>query len=486
MTGLFGTLNTSTSGMRAQQNALQTTSHNLANSNTPGYSRQRVDMVSNMPQSLAGIGQIGTGVVIGGVIRITDEYVLTQFQNEEASLVRYHQKSEVLGQLEAMFNEPSSTGISHQMSEFFTSWNDLAANPESITSKTMVVRQAETFLDTVNHSLNKMETLSEDTLKQIDKNVLDFNSAASQLKGINDQIFNATVKGETPNDLLDKQDMLIGQMKNIAGVSVTKDKYGRAFVSLEGQDGQNIDIVSENTVNELEMTVEDNEEGKKHQLSVVTEEGAQPVEIKTGAIKGLQEALVIVDQKQEEVSTFIENFTSAVNLIHKGGENGEGLEFFTADENGKISVNEELIKKPSLINAGKIIDGEAVAGDGTRAKAIFDLQNTMLDFSSNEWLDKYDDETMKFESNPKGTTIFNHFNEIVTDMGISKQQSDNMLANQLDLTILLEQRRDSISGVDINEEIVNMIQFQSAFQANSRVISTISEMLDTIINRMGV
>src|SRR5699024_10630019 len=148
-------------------------------------------------------------------------------------------------------------------------------------------------------------------------------------------IFNATVKGETPNDLLDKQDMLIGQMKNIAGVSVTKDKYGRAFVSLEGQDGQNIDIVSENTVNELEMTVEDNEEGKKHQLSVVTEEGAQPVEIKTGAIKGLQEALVIVDQKQEEVSTFIENFTSAVNLIHKGGENGEGLEFFTADENGK-------------------------------------------------------------------------------------------------------------------------------------------------------
>lgn len=484
MTGLFGTLNTSTSGMRAQQNALQTTSHNLANSNTPGYSRQRVDMVSNMPQSLAGIGQIGTGVVIGGVIRITDEYVLTQFQNEEASLVRYHQKSEVLGQLEAMFNEPSSTGISHQMSEFFTSWNDLAANPESITSKTMVVRQAETFLDTVNHSLNKMETLSEDTLKQIDKNVLDFNSAASQLKGINDQIFNATVKGETPNDLLDKQDMLIGQMKNIAGVSVTKDKYGRAFVSLEGQDGQNIDIVSENTVNELEMTIEDSEEGKEHKLSVVTEEGAQPVEIKTGAIKGLEEALVIVDQKQEEVSKFIENFTSAVNLLHKGGENGEGLEFFTTDENGKISVNEELIKKPSLINAGKVIDGEAVAGDGTRAKAIFDLQNTMLSLDSKDW--EYNEDTMSFTSDPSGSTIFNHFNEIVTDMGISKQQSDNMLANQLDLTILLEQRRDSISGVDINEEIVNMIQFQSAFQANSRVISTISEMLDTIINRMGV
>src|SRR5699024_8128368 len=366
--------NTSTSGMRAQQNALQTTSHNLANANTVGYSRQRVNMVSNMPQSLPGIGQMGTGIVIGGVIRITDDYVLNQLQNEEASLERYQQKSEVLGQLEAMFNEPSSTGISHQMSEFFTSWNDLASNPESVTSKTMVVRQAETFLDTVNHSLNKMENLSKDTLGQIDKNILDFNSAASQLKGINDQIFNATVKGETPNDLLDKQDMLVGQMKNIAGVSVTKDKYGRAFVSLEGQNGQSIDIVSEDTVNELSMTVEDGTEGKKHQISVITDEGSQSVEIKTGAIKGLQEAQVVVDEKQDEVNTFIKNLTDAVNLIHKGGKAGEGIEFFVEDEEGKFIVNPTLIKNPSLINAGKIIEGEAVAGDGTRAKAIFDLQ----------------------------------------------------------------------------------------------------------------
>lgn len=484
MSGLFGSLNTSTSGMRAQQNALQTTSHNLANANTVGYSRQRVNMVSNMPQSLPGIGQMGTGVVIGGVIRITDDYVLTQLQNEEASLERYQQKSDVLGQLEAIFNEPSSTGISHQMSEFFTSWNNLASNPESNTSKTMVVRQAETFLDTINYSLNKIGSLSKDTIGQMDKNVLDFNSAASQLKSINDQIFNATVKGETPNDLLDKQDMLVGQMKNIAGVSVTKDKYGRAFVSLEGQDGL-ISIVSEDTVNELEMS----DSNGKIEFSVVIESGneeASTVNIETGAIKGLQEALVAVDEKKEEVNTFITNLVSAVNTIHTDGTNEEENKFFTTDDNGKISVNGKLIENPSLINAGKDMGENPVAGDGTRAKAIFDLQNTMLDFSNSAWLESYNEETMSFESDSSGSTIFNHFNEIVTDMGIIKQQSDNMLANQLDLTILLEQRRDSISGVDMNEEIVNMIQYQSAFQANSRVISTISEMLDTIINRMGV
>lgn len=476
MSGLFGTLNTSTSGMRAQQNALQTTSHNLANSNTVGYSRQRVTMAANLPQSLAGIGQIGTGVVINGITRITDDFVISQLQNEEAYLNQYKQLSDVLGQLEAMFNEPTDTGISQQMSEFFNSWNNLASNPESLTSKTMVVRQAETFLDTINHTLNKMNELSGDTLTQIDKQILDFNSAASQLKGINDQIFNATVKGEMPNDLLDKRDMLVGQMKNIAGVEASTDKYGRTFIKIDGQE-----IVSENAVNKLEMTGEGDTT-----ISVITEEGAQPVEIKTGAIKGLQEALVVVGEKNAEVSGFIENLALAVNTIHQGGENGEGIEFFTIAENGEISVNQALLDDPSRVNVGKEFGEDAVAGDGTRAKAIFDLQNTMLDLSSKDWLNTYNEETMSFESSASGSTLFNHYNEIVTDMGITKQQADNMLANQLDLTILLEQRRDSISGVDINEEVVNMIQFQSAFQANARAISTISEMLDTLINRMGV
>src|SRR5699024_8450091 len=95
----------------------------------------------------------------------------------------------------------------------------------------------------------------------------------------------------------------------------------------------------------------------------------------------------------------------------------------------------------------------------------------------------YDSETMSFKKDESGSTLFGQYNEIVTDMGIVKQQADNMVANQTDLTTLLEQRRDSISGVDFNEEVVNMIQSQSAYQANARAISVISEMLDTLINR---
>lgn len=474
MTGLFGTLNTSTSGMRAQQAALQTTSHNLANSNTLGYSRQRVTMTANLPQSLAGIGQIGTGVLIGGITRITDDFVTMQLQNEQASLTRYQQKSEILAQLEAAFNEPSTTGVSHQMSELFGAWSNVASNPESLTSKTMVVRQSETFLDTINHAQNKMTSLEGETVELIKKDVLDFNSAAEQLKTINDQIFNATVKGERPNDLLDKQDLLVGQMKDIAGVSVDKDKYGRAFISLGEQP-----VVTESEVNEIKLT--DEVDGE---ISVLIGEDKNPVsvEVNTGSIKGLQEALVVVKEKHAELSTFVENITDKINTIHMTDTDGNkvGIPFFIEDENG-FKVNPELIKDPSNLNVGKEIVNDGISGDGSRAKAIFDLQQTLLGGEST-----YNAEEMKFTNSEDGSTLFTQYNTIVTNMGIEKQQADNMVANQTDLTTLLEQRRDSISGVDINEEVVNMIQSQSAYQANARAISVISDMLDTLINRMGV
>lgn len=441
MSGLFGSLNTATSGLRAQQTALQTTSHNLANANTKGYTRQRVTMAANMPQSFAGIGQVGTGVAISGVTRITDDYVNMQLQNEDASLAHYQQKADTLGQLEAMFNEPSETGISHQLSEFFVSWNNLATNPELGTAKTMVVRQSQTFLDTINHTANKMQDLSHNTIRQIEADVLDFNSAAEQLKDINDQIFNATVKDEQPNDLFDKQDLLVGQMKNIAGVDVDKDQYGRATIQLDGQD-----IVMIDGVDGLESDDTGN-------LSV----GGAPVSIKTGSIKGSQEALEYINETQNEINGFVQKLADEVNALHSDDAE-DGGNFFIYDESnvaGTISVKQDLIDDPSLIHPGD----SGVEGNGSQAKEIADLQNSSLS---------------------------NDYNAIITDMGIEKQQADNMVANQTDLTALLAQRQASISGVDINEEVVNMIQYSSAFQANSRVISTMAEMLDTLINRTGV
>lgn len=487
MTGLFGTLNTSSSGMRAQQIALQTTSHNLTNMNTHGYSRQRVTMSTSFPQSMAGIGQLGTGVQISGVVRVSDEYITKQLQNELSSLTEHTNISEVIGQLEAIFNEPSENGISQQMSDFFVSWGNLGENPEKIEAKKLVVSQAQSFVETVNHLANQIDRLATDTGKQIKQEIDDFNEIASQLKSLNDQIFNATVKGEHPNDLYDSQDRLVGQLVDIAGVEASKrDSYGRIMISLNNktEDGDPVKIVTESGTHKL-LHEPQATDGKVTSFTFQVE-GGHNVKIEKGSIKGFEKAHEEVVKKGNEIDNFMEKLATAVNFISTNdGEDPENSFFEIGTSAKDIRVNSDLIKNAGDLIVGKTVNGSE--GDGSRAKAIADLKNIALDFNKNSFDLEFDPAgSFTIKSHDNGSPIYDHYNDIVTDMGTVKQRADNMMANQSDLASLLEQRQESVSGVDLNEEVVDMIRFQSAYQANARVISTINEMLDTLINRMGV
>ena len=208
MSGLFSSLNIGTKGMTAAQTALQTTSHNLSNMNTVGYSRQRVDLQADLPYHLNGVGQLGTGVKMAGVVRVVDDYVTKQIQQETGTFNRYETKADSLAQLEMIFNEPSETGLSKGFSRFYSSWNYLGANPELATAKTMVSQEAQTLTDTLSHMANQIEGLRGDTEYAIEKDVLDFNGKVEQLDTLNKQIFNVMAKGHTPNDLLDQRDRL--------------------------------------------------------------------------------------------------------------------------------------------------------------------------------------------------------------------------------------------------------------------------------------
>lgn len=475
MSGLFGTLNNATKGLLVQQSALQTTSHNISNANTEGYSRQKVTMVADNPYTLGGIGQLGTGVRIASIDRIVDPYVNNQLRNENSSLEMYSQKSDVLGQLEGIFNEPSTTGLNNNLSKVFASWTYLGSNPELATAKTMVAQNSETFTDTLHHMSNQIDNLHAGTVQDIKKNVLDFNSKVTQLDSLNKQIFNMTSQGQAPNDLLDQQDKILSELSGIAGVEATYDKFNRVSVSIGGQP-----VLTEKSIAELSVAKD-----PVGQLTV----NDKTVDITSGTIKGSQEALVEIDVKKQDLNELAYTFATAVNKVHSDG--GKGTDFFdlseTVDGNyaASIQVNKEILNDVSKINAGKNIE-TVVGGDGTRAQAIAALQNTKLDYSTNPLELKYNETTMTIDNQPGGSTVAGAYNDSVTQMGIVKQQSDNMVDSQGSLVSLLEARRDSVSGVSINEEVTNTITYQSAFEANSRIISVVSEMLDTLINRTGV
>lgn len=166
----------------------------------------------------------------------------------------------------------------------------------------------------------------------------------------------------------------------------------------------------------------------------------------------------------------------AINTVHED-------EFFSGDSAGTIKVNDDISKDHSLVNAGKLENSPE--GDGSRALAIARLRNTKLVFSENPSFD-YDAETMSIINDPNGVTIEGAYGNIVTIIGISKEHADNMVDNQEVLLQQLEMHRESTSGVSIDEEISDLIKYQKAYEANARVISVLTEMLDTLINRTGV
>ena len=139
MSGIFNILNTANAGLRASQTALQTVGHNIANANTEGYSRQRVELKAEKAYSLGGIGQLGQGVTMKAITRTVDDYVTKQIRGENGTFNKFNAKSEILSQMEIIFNEPSDTSLNFNLGEMFDAWTELSKNPEMLTSKSIVV-----------------------------------------------------------------------------------------------------------------------------------------------------------------------------------------------------------------------------------------------------------------------------------------------------------------------------------------------------------
>lgn len=476
MSGIFSTLNIANKGLQASQTSLHTTSHNISNANTEGYSRQRVDLKADLAYTLGGVGQIGTGVKIAGVSRVVDEYVTNQIRGENGTFKKYSTKSEVMAQLEIIYNEPSDTGLNFNLGEMFDAWTELSKNPELLTAKSIVVEKSKTMADTLNHIANQMESLKGETGNQIGRNVTDFNSLVGQLDTLNKQIFNIYVKGDVPNDLLDQRDLLLKDLSNISDFSVDyNDKYGRVSISVDaGEPATRTEILSSD--GKTKRTLEANFDGN---VLIKNSDGSDLGNLVSskGNISGYQDALTMINKQIGEIDNFARTMAKAINTAHKDGVGTPGTDFFLAggtDPNmdnitaSNIKVNLAIQADNSKVNAGT---GSSPAdGDGTRAGAIANVRNMKMDFTGD---------------NKGDNTIEGAYNNLITNVGISKQQADNMVANQEVLMDQLVLRRESTSGVSIDEEVTNILKFQTAFEANARVINALSEMLDVLINRTG-
>ncbi len=465
-TTFFG-LETARRALMAQQLGLETTAHNIANANTPGYSRQVVQLQSTTPFSPPSLlrpqipGQIGTGVGVGAIQRMRNAFVDTQVRQETSSLGRWETQRDLLMQVELIYNEPSESGIRNSLDAFWQSLQDLSLNPESGSARTVVLQRGQALADLLNHTYTQLKDLQSSVNDTIEVQVGEVNTYAKKIASLNRQIVEASSMGDNPNDLMDQRDLLITELSKIVDVNVHTDKYNAATVTIGG-----IPLVEWDQVRELKV---DSDADGKYQLEWA--KTGNPVEFHNGSLKGL---LVMRDEQIDGHIAMITNFSNTLvtefNTQHSNGfdlEGNKGKDFFEkidSDNNPLFRVRIGLTEKEIAASAG------GAPGNGQNASKLADALNV----------------TSYGIGGGTQTTLRDYLSSNIAKLGVETQHALRMTDNQKALVGHLENRQETVAGVSLDEEMVNMIKFQHAYNAAARILTGFDEMYDTIINRMGL
>ncbi|KXH84137.1 flagellar hook-associated protein FlgK [Sporosarcina sp. HYO08] len=506
MRSTFMGLETNKRGLFTQQSALYTTGHNISNANSPGYSRQRVNMQASQGFPGTGLntgtmpGFLGTGVEAGSIQRIRDTFVDHQFRQEANKLGYWESRSQAISQMEDVLNEPSEYGLSKSLSEFWQSLQDLAVNPENGGARAVVVQRGIAVVDSFNYIHTSLTEVQTNLGKEIGVVTSEVNAILEQIAGLNDQIAQVEPNGYLPNDLYDARDSLLDQLATFFPIETEKvDSGGRALNIAEGSltvriktSTGAIDVVNGNDFAKMSVNGADNQGNPTGPITAFTftasgKAAGGPIGVESMHNIGKMKSLVdsygyeesgvtkgLYPEMLAQIDDMAKAFAEEFNEIHAKGYplegNGAPNWFFIREDTTKpfstsnLKVNDAIIKDPSLIRASSGIEEE---GNGNQAKELANMQ-----FNGLEGLG--------------GSTVQTYFQGIIGQLGVDGQQAERMTFNTATLLGAVEHRRASISSVSLDEEMTDMIKYQQAYNASARMITVVDETLDKIINGMGL
>lgn len=479
MTATFLGLNTALRGLEVQQAAIDVTGHNIANASTPGYSRQSVevgttDPISDTTLATAQGGQLGTGATVEAIQRAHDGFVQQQIIYQNGAQGQQQTVSDTLGQIADVYNEPSDQGFGTLLSSYFTAWQGLANNPSDNASRATVVARGAALAAGFNSAASSLQALQGNQDKQVGQLVGQVNSITSNIAALNNQIAQVVATGQNANDLADKRDTLVNQLSQIVGITYTETPQGAANISLA--DGP---ALVQGTSSFNLGTAPD---AAHPQFSAVTDANGQPVTVSGGQLGGAITARDVTIQGQlDSLNTLASNVANAVNTLHQANydANGQpGVPFFSVtagQEASSLAVNTAITGDPStgtppdyskVAAAGSApSSGGTNPEDGNGATAIAQLQEQ--------------------PAAGQTTTVQAQYQGIISALGTAAQQAQTNVQTGSLVLQHLQAQQSSVSGVSLNEEASNLIQYQNAYEAAARVISTMDQTISDMIQQLG-
>ncbi|HME58166.1 MAG TPA: flagellar hook-associated protein FlgK [Terracidiphilus sp.] len=460
MGGLSASLSIATQSMLAEQGAIETSTNNIANVNTPGYSRQ----VPNLEE--AGTIQIGTltfgtGVQLGSVTSLRDAVLDLRINQETQQQGQLNAFLNAGQQIQALFNETSGTGLQTPLSAFFNSLSELASNPSDLTTRQNVITSAQDLATAINQTSNNLASLQHNTDLAVQQSVSQVNSLTAQIAQVNQQVVAATKTGENAGPFRDQRQQLINQLSNY--IDVSEIDAGDGGLTLTTTAGSALVVGNQS----FALSTQAN---PTTSLQDVYANGADITsQISGGALAG---QIQIRDQEipslQNSLDTLAYNLSTAVNNQNRAGydlKGNPGGNLFTPLTQGAGAAASMSVATtdPTLIAASGTA-GAGNSGDNSNANALLALQNQNI---------------------VNGQTPLSYYSDLVFKIGndVSSAKTTEQAGSQ---TLLqLQNLQGGVSGVDINEEAANLIRFQTAYQASAQVATVINTLLQTTINMVN-
>jgi flagellar hook-associated protein 1 FlgK len=439
--GSFNGLNTALRGLLANQRALDVTSHNIANAETPGFSRQEAVLATAPSLHLSsgavvgGLGaHVGQGVDVLTYRRLRDDFLDAQWRGQNMSLGAQDASAQRLGQVEAVLKEPTDAGLGNLLDKFFGAWQDLANHPESGAAKSAVLGRAQALVTAFGTLDRDLGAVAADATTEVAETLSaqgPVAQAATELAKLNGAIRTATQAGIAPNDLLDRRDLLIDQLSSYGQVSVTPDTAagndGMVIIGFGGATTPLVDGTTATVPTPADLSNAGGRLGALQSIAGTTVPGYR------SALDGLASAVA-----------------GAVNGAHP-------TPIFSGGSAATLAV---------VAGPGSIVAGAGPAGDTTVASAIAGMRNSA-------------------DPSLGGMSITQSYADLVRRVGSDVSDAEIGQRTQRAVVSNLTERRQSVAGVSMDEEMTNMVRFQRGYQAAARALTTIDETLDTLINRTG-
>ena len=460
MAGSFRGIGLASNAMQAFQRALDTSGHNLANVNTVGYSRQRVEFQSNYPLTFWSSGgqmKIGQGVSVAGINRIRDGYLDRSMSNALGMFGKSSAAASTMAKVDRVFGEPSDVGVASSIEKFFNAWSGLGSNPTDPSARDAVRSAAIELTDKVRTTYEDLRSLQDSTLQTIDASVGEINRLAEQISGLNKEILKSTSSGGSPNDLMDQRDMALDQLSQLVSVQREVNADGQYLIYASGHT-----LVDSAGVRPFPDTIDPS--------TMTFTDGSVTYTLKGGTLEGHVTGLQEVQQQMANLDDLAVTMRDEINALHVTGINGQGatgVEFFTSSTLPKVGAAAFFaVSADVLLSSDAIATGlSGLEGDGGLATSIA--------------------QTREIEHAALGNMTYSGFFErSIADLATNTDYYAQAAETEEAIVTQIDSQRQAISGVSIDDEMTAMLQYQRSYQAMSRVLTIFDQTTEELIGML--